>query len=131
MFDSKILPILLYGSEVWFSHTSPGIEKIHNFVRTELGRYKIDLFKKLRAVKYWFRIIALPENRYPTLCYKMQERWVANNTDCWHPHVRKLLFSSGFGEVWLNQGAGHVNSFMRIYKERLVDIDKQTLNLDI
>ena len=98
-FDSKILPILLYGSEVWCSYTSPEIGKIHNqfhkyvlrlplyatnaFVRSELGRYKIDVFKKLRAIKYWLRIIALHENRYPKLCYKMQVRWVANNTDCW------------------------------------------------
>ena len=30
IFDSKILPILLYGSEIWFSHASPDIEKVHN-----------------------------------------------------------------------------------------------------
>ena len=95
--DSKILPILLYGSEIWFSHASPGIEKIHNqfckyvlrlpvyapneFVRSELGRYKVDVFKKFRAIKYWLRISTLPENRLPKLYYKMQIRWVANDTD--------------------------------------------------
>ena len=100
-------------------------------MRSELGRYKLDVFKKLRAIKYWFRIIALPENRYPKLCYKIQVRWVTNNTDCWLLHIRNLLFSTGFGEVWLNQGVGHVDNFMRTFKQRLVDMDKQMLNMDI
>ena len=30
IFDTKILPILTYGAEVWFEHESKGIEKIHN-----------------------------------------------------------------------------------------------------
>ena len=29
IFDCKILPILLYGSEIWFSHISPDIEQVH------------------------------------------------------------------------------------------------------
>ena len=30
VFDIKIMLILLYGSEVWFSHTSLELENIHN-----------------------------------------------------------------------------------------------------
>lgn len=30
IFDTKILPILLYGSEIWFSHTSVDIKRVHN-----------------------------------------------------------------------------------------------------
>ena len=29
-FDTKILPILTYGSEIWFEHESKDIEKVHN-----------------------------------------------------------------------------------------------------
>ena len=147
IFDSKILPILLYGYEIWFSHASLDIEKLHNqfckyvfrlpiyapnvFVRSELCRYKVEVFKKFRAIKYWLRISTLAENRLPKLCYKMQIRWLANDTDCWLFHIRKLLFSSGFSEVWLNQGVGHINSFLRVFKQRLIDMDIQTLNTDI
>ena len=69
IFDTKILPILLYGSEIWFSHPSVDIEKVHNqfckyvlrlpiyatnvFARSELGRYKLEVFKYLKAIKYW------------------------------------------------------------------------------
>lgn len=70
IFDSKILPVLLYGSEVWFNHIAPDIEQVHNqfckyilhlplyapnaFVRSELGRYSLDVFKCIKAIKYWF-----------------------------------------------------------------------------
>ena len=56
---------------------------------------------------------------------------MANDTDCWLFHISNLLFSSGFGEVWLNQGVGHINSFLRVFKQRLIDMDIQTLNMDI
>ena len=82
IFDTKILPILLYGSKLWFSHPSRDVEKVHNQFC-----------------------------RIPKLCYKMQRRWVANDTECWLFHIRNLLFSSGFGEAWLNQGVGNKHHF--------------------
>ena len=30
IFDTNILPILNYGAEIWFSHDSPDIEKVHH-----------------------------------------------------------------------------------------------------
>ena len=42
-----------------------------------------------------------------------------------------FLFSSGFGEVWLNQGVGHENVFLKVFKQRLIDMDMQALNMDI
>ena len=86
IFDCKILPILLYGAELWFSHPSQDIEIVHNkfckfvlnlsvqspncFARGELGRYSMSPHKYFRAIKYWLRIIYLPNNRLPKQCYK-------------------------------------------------------------
>ena len=147
IFDTKILPILLYGSEIWFSHPSMDIEKVHNqfckyvlrlpiyatnvFARSELGRYKLEVFKYLKAIKYWLRVLSLSDGRIPKLCYKMQRRWVANDTECWLFHIRNLLFSSGFGEAWLNQGVGNKQAFLKLFKQRLKDMDMQSLNMDI
>ena len=61
----------------------------------------------------------------------MQRRWVANDTECWLFHIRNLLFSSGFGEVWLNQGVGNKQAFLKFFKQRLKDMDMQSLNMDI
>ena len=33
--------------------------------------------------------------------------------------------------MWLNQGVGHINSFLRVFKQSLIDMNIQTLNMDI
>ena len=92
IFDSKILPILLYGSEIRFSHISPDIEQVHTkfckfilnlpiqspncFVKSELDRYSLTLYRNFKAVKYWLRIICMPNDKLPKLCYKLQRQWV-------------------------------------------------------
>ena len=147
MFDCKILPILLYGSELWFNHPSPDIEIVHNkfckyvlnlplqalncFVRSELGRHSLSPYKCSRAIKYWLKIINLLNDRLPKLCYKLQRRWTETDTDCWATQSRNLLFRAGFGDVWLNQGVGRVDIFIKVFKTRLLDKDIQTQNSDI
>ena len=136
-----------YGSELWFSHASQDIEIVHNkfckfvlnipiqvpncFVRSELGRYTIAPYKYSRAIKYWLRIIHLSDNRLPKLCYKLKTRWTKTNTNCWAFQVRDLLFRTGLGDVWLNQGVERIEIFLKHFKTRLLDIDMQTQNSDI
>lgn len=73
IFDTKILPILTYGADIWFSHEGLDIEQIHHnfckynlripkrspnvFARGELGRYSIYTSRSLKLVKYWLRIL--------------------------------------------------------------------------
>ena len=135
---------MLYGSELWFSHAPQDIEIVHKFfckfvlntpiqapngfVRSELGRYTIAPYEYSRAIKYWLRIIHLPDNRLPKLYYKLQTSWTETNTNCWAFQVRDLLFRTGFGDVWLKQD---VEIFLKHFKMRLLDIDMQTENSDI
>lgn len=83
----------------------------------------------LKAIKHWLRVMKLLDNRLPKLCYKIQRRWVSNDTKCWLFFFFLYLFS--FGEVWLNQGVGHQNEFFKVFKGRVIDMDMQTLNMDI
>ena len=48
------------------------------------------------------------------------------NSTSWAKSVRHLLQSIGFNNVAMNQGAGNVNLFIRILKERLNDNFIQT-----
>ena len=147
IFDCKILPILMYGSEVWFNHPSPDIEIVHNkfckyvlnlpvqapncFVRCELGRHSLEPYKYIRAITYWLRILNLPNDRLPKVCYRLQKSWTETDTDCWATQIRNLLFRMGFGDVWLNQGVGQVPQFIKVFKTRVLDIDIQTQISDI
>ena len=41
---------------------------------------------------------------------------------CWATAVRELLCKTGFYFVWLQQGVGDVNSFLYVFKQRLLDM---------
>ena len=38
---------------------------------------------------------------------------------------KKILFSYGYGYVWMNEEAGDINMFIRAFKQRIVDCSKQ------
>jgi len=84
MFDKTILPILLYGSEIWGFENIDIIERVHlrfcklilhlkqstpNFmVYDELGRYPISVIMKVRMVKFWCRILNGKNLNYLIYC---------------------------------------------------------------
>lgn len=141
IFDTKIQPILCYGSEVWFSYVAKDVDIVHSkfckyvlqlnwatpnmFVIGELGRHQLYCNRALKAIKYWFRILDMNGNRLPAICYKVQYQWAENNTVCWAYHIRRLLYSCGFGHVWINQGVGNIDIFCKQLSLRLRDIDVQ------
>ena len=45
---------------------------------------------------------------------------------CWGLSIKQLLFSLGFGEVWLCQGTNNERAFKILVEQRLKDIDMQT-----
>ena len=73
LFDHTVLPILLYGSEVWGFTNTNMIDVLHNqFLRSitklrkstptymlyaELGRVPIDLHIKKQIISYWISLI--------------------------------------------------------------------------
>ena len=73
MFDKSVLPILLYGSEVWAFENLDILECVHlricktilhlkqatpNFmIYGELGRYQISNAAKIRMINYWCKLV--------------------------------------------------------------------------
>ena len=137
-FDAHIQPIVQYGAEIWdLEGASLVIEKIHLFamkrylgvdMRTpndlvygELGRYPIYINSNVRCVRYWLKLVSMEENRLPAKAYRMllslDERGKVN----WVSNIRRVLGTNGFAFVWKNQGVGHVSSFLKVFKQRLID----------
>ena len=52
------------------------------------------------------------------MLFNMDER----GKNCWAISVRNILFSIGFGYVWLQQGVGCDGAFISVFKQRLTDI---------
>ena len=49
----------------------------------------------------------------------------------WVTNLKKLFFSNGFGFVWITQGVGDEELFMKSVVLRLTDIANQTWNSEI
>ena len=139
LFDKLITPIMNYGSEVWGFIQGTSLERVHlqfckqllgvkkstqnDFVYGELGRTTLITKRYLIIVKYWFKILTSPDNKYINLVYRMMlnDLELRQNIVNWASLVKHLLLSLGFYEVWLAQGVGNYNAFITIFKQRLTD----------
>ena len=143
IFDAKILPILLYGSELWgFSPHSSVIRVydrfhkyilglsfrcINNIALGELGRPSFSYFSQVRLISFWLRLLKHNEQRYTKICYNELFFQIQNdfNSQNWAGDVKRILYSTGFGYVWDNQGIEDSQLFLSEFKQRLLDIDRQ------
>ena len=88
IFDRVIVPILLYGSEIWGYEYREQIERVqvkfckrllgvssstpNVAVLGECGRYPLSALYMYRCITYWFNIVQNYENiRYPKRCYNL------------------------------------------------------------
>ncbi|XP_048252544.1 uncharacterized protein LOC125380687 [Haliotis rufescens] len=142
IFDIKILPILLYGAEVWGLHNFDAIERIHLYVCKkylgvkintsslvvygECGRFPLYVYSNIKVIKYWLRLIDMPSYRLPKKCYNMMIVYDNNGKRNWVTGVRELLFSCGFGDIWQNQNVYPKPMFILSLTQRLKDIYLQS-----
>ena len=111
IFDTKALPILTYRAEIWSRYRGSGVEKVHQdickhvqkvskltpdvLVRGELGRYTIDTIRTEILIKYWLKLLNMPNERLPKICYNLQCKWLEGNscTKCWAKDVKDTLLA--------------------------------------
>ena len=141
VFDTMVKPILCYGAEFWGYTYRDIVEKVHiqtckQFLGVgkttcyamflgDCGRYPLCLDYFVRFIKYWCKLLQMPNNRYPKQCYLMLKYLDENNKDTYACEVRKLLFSYGYDFIWLSQGIGDINSFIKEFRIRVKDIMQQ------
>ena len=107
-FDSIILPILMYGSEIWGFCRRDDIEKVHlRFLKQilgvrkqisnvavygELGRFPLFVLRKIRILKYRFRILTAPDSLlYKVYLQQVTYLNIGANFNSWAQCVRNLL----------------------------------------
>jgi hypothetical protein len=138
IFDVKIKPILTYSSEIWGLNRLDHLEKIHllacktflgvplqtpnKMVYGDLGRYPLFINTYVTTIKYWFKILKMARDRLPLQVYNMLLAVDRQGKQCWVSLVKNVLCQTGFMYVWLFQGAGDELSFLRLFKNRLIDM---------
>lgn len=110
LFDAMVVPIILYGSEVWGVYNVKCIEKLHirfckyllgvsqqtpNYaVYGELGRLPLYVLAKQRAIKYFLKII----NSHGSLIkHSYLEQINTISGVCWSSKIKSIMDHLGYG----------------------------------
>ena len=120
LFDQTIVPILLYGSEVYGFEKLQPIEKIHlDFLRSilkmksstplamvygEFGRFPLAIQIKTRMIKFWTKILTGKNSKISFKLYLLLLYLHKNNIySCkWILFIEKILQDVGLNYIWLN-----------------------------
>ena len=129
LFDPLIIPILLYGSEIWGYEKLSEIDVFYKkFIKNSLklnlqtadcmvygetGRLPISYYVNQRMINYWHRIATGSENKMSNIIYRlvrvMHERGEMHSL--WIAHIQKVLNECGMGNVWISPNNVNSNWF--------------------
>ena len=131
LFDSVVVPILLYGCEVWGFSNINLVEKLHlkfckillkvkkctpsNMIYGELGRKPLSNLINSRIIQYWFKIVSGDISKLSSIVYRvMLISYQHQNLNCnWIQNVESVLNNLGLGFVWITQGNGVSKSWLK------------------
>ena len=115
LFDVKIAPILLYGSELSGTKVYDSLERVHryackhflnasfkvcsSFALEDCGRFPLYIQIQRRLLKYWFKLLLLPDHRYVRIAYSMLYFFQIVGQVNWASRGKTMLYTNGFGYV--------------------------------
>ena len=83
----------------------------------QCGRYKLYIDCYIKCIKYWFKLLALPENSL-----------LHNSYDLMYAQWENILCSYCFANLWFNQSVQNINLFMCQFIWWIQDCDIQLWN---
>ena len=86
-------------------------------VRGELGTFPIMISAKIQLIKYWHRLVNLPEDSLLHDAYKT----VLTGDHDWINHVKDILNYQGFGHIWTKPESYKVDYITQQLHQRLQD----------
>ena len=136
LFDAQVVPSILYASEVWGLVPYDLAESVHTFackrllgvrkqtpnhyIYGETGRFPIWIESKIRAVKYWYKIMNMQEDRLPRLAFE-REKLENKNHHNWAMKVKQLLEQTGYAYMWELGPVVSEGTFVRVLRQRMRD----------
>lgn len=146
LFDAFVGSILNYSCEIWGFGKCKDIERIHlKFCKVllkvksstcnvgvygELGRSPLYINRYSRIIKFWCHLLQsnniLISNLYNALVVSC-----ASGKSNWAKSVKTLLDSYGFSYVWSNPFSVNLNTFHLHFKQKVIDVFKQTWFNDV
>ena len=118
LFDRAVMPILLYGSEIWGYEDITQIEQFHHkflkrligvkpstancIIRGEFGRFPIQKYIDSRMLKYWIKISTESESKTSNLIYRLMKKLFDSEAyrAPWLCKIKSLLDNCGLSYIW-------------------------------
>ena len=149
LFDKIVIPVLLYGCEIWGYENLELIERIHlkflkfilglksstpsYMVYGETGRFPLYVIIYSRMVSYWAKLFTGPENKivYTLYKYLLSQYNNENFKNPWIECIHNILNACGSPNIWNEHGALNVKWITNLVKQRLKDQFIQKWSNDI
>lgn len=150
LFDVLVVPILLYGSEIWSHENCELVEKLHlryckyllkvngktyrNMVYGELGRMPLSVLMQLRTVTFWGRLLTGDQTKLSSIMYRLLYSLDATGTysSPWLVNIKNILNNTGLSYMWLNQNInGDIESLKQELRTRLHDQYRQSWSAEV
>ena len=142
LFDAMVVPILLYGEEVWGVYTFKDIDNLHlrflryllgvkkqtpnNAVYGEFGRLPLSVICKQRSLKFWCKIMS---NINSPLYDSYWDQCNTINTNCWAKKINSIIDHLGLTHIRLNFDRNC--NYFTIFKRRIYDQFIQSWHMSI
>jgi hypothetical protein len=148
LFDSLVKTVLLYAAPIWAPSQEDLIERIQsNFIRKilhlnpmtpgyilrlETGRRPLSLNIFKNTLRFWFRCMAMPENRTTKQCYLALINTKSNSLrNNWAFKMQETLHSIGLSSVWESQDIeiikSHLPNILTAYIDATIQNDYDSL----
>lgn len=149
LFDQLVLPVLLYGSEVWGFEKITMIENFYTrflksilkvkkntancMVYAEMGKCQILKTVETRMVNYWHSLITGDKNKISfkmfTMLKNLNEKEILSSP--WISKIKSILNNTGMSDMW-TQGHNYEHKWFSLHmKNRIGDIYNQNLQSTI
>ena len=144
LFDKIVIPILLYGCEIWGFGNLDVIERVqlkfckmvlnlkpstpNYMIYGELGRVPMSVHIKTRIISYWSQILTGKQTKYSFILYNLLYCKFNNGYETkWMGNLKSILDSSGFSYIWVQNELMNDNTWLKNnIKQRLTDQFRQT-----
>ena len=139
MFDKMVVPILLYGSELWGFENLCIIEKLHLkfcklvlslktstpnvMIYGELARYPLCVKVKIRMLNFWIRLLKGKESKLSYILYSFLHSLtqINNYNFKWVECIQNILHECGLSYVWLTHNVDNEKWILNVVKQTLID----------
>ena len=144
LFDKTIVPILLYGCEIWGTDYCQLIESVHLrfckhilglkkstpncMVYGELGRFPLEIIVKCRMANFWVNIVQGKSSKLSRIMYDtLFEMYTSGQfISKWVSTIHNIFNYNGLGHIWHEKCDGYNKRYIKLtLSNRLKDQYKQ------